>query len=762
MAHQRDQLRRLWRADSDSALLTTSSPSPASAAQSLTSELDLHSYFAVLVRRVWLIAGIVLAITTSVTLYVFRLPNIYEASAVVRMQQSSSSLPGEQGPNPFEAYQYFQTQVELVKDPRLIRRAVFKHGLYLDPRLVGEGGGGWRSAFRRLMGFEKPSRTPSPQGARPLALADDPNVLTPEQAAMIEADVSSIQEGLTASPLDNTTLITVRFRHTSPEFAAMVTTAVTETFISDNVKYETAGTRSTLERVAKQLAEVQTDIRLLERQRIEALSKNNLPLSEGEGSNLTGERVKVLSTQLLAAEDDRKQLEAEREAAKAAPDIWSVPRVAASKPVQEGRAQLRELSKRRTGLLQMYTAEWGQVKKLDAEIKQVQLGVEDAARQALANLDATYEAALARERKLRSAYEGENRAFDEQGRDSVELTNLNQQIETSRQLYGTLFQYQQKLELDSTDRANRVSMVSAAGRPQTPVAPSRWSRIGLAFLISLMVGVGLAIVVEQFDSKLSSVDDVTTYLSLQTLGTIPQHGRKLPTAASRRGTNEDSALRMMEDVLSPAAEAYRNLRTSLLFALHDSRPQIILVTSSRQLEGKTATSVNLSYAFAQTGAEVLIVDCDLRRPRVHKHFALPDGPGLTDYLIGEAKIDDLLFSHSEYPRLWVLTAGGLPTNPSDYLNSAKMRRLLEQMRNRFAYIVIDSPPVLPFADAPLLSTMADATLIVVNSRRTSRRVVRRVKERLLQVGSPVLGVVLNYTDAEEKNSYYYYRKEESL
>lgn len=747
---------RLRPAYIDSRLLTTHAAPPAGVASPPPPEPDLRYYLAVLVRRSWLIGGVVLVLTTSAALYVFRLPNIYESSAVLRMQQTGSSLPGEQGPNSFEAYQYFQTQTELLKNPHLIRRAVLKHRLYLDPRLPGADDRDWLSPFRRLAGAAPPSH-PLP----PHALADDPGDLTPEQAAMLEPYVSFIQQEMVASPRENTSLVTVSFRHVSPEAAALVTAAVTETFVSDNVKFETAGMRAALERVGRQIAEIQTAIQQLEQQRIGLLSANNLPLTAGQGHNLTDERVKLLSAQLLAAEDERKRLEAEREAAEAAPDIWSIPQVAASRPVQEGRAQLRALSKRREGLLQTYTAEWPEVKRLDAEIRQLEAEVEAGAREALANLKTGYEAARARERKLRSAYEQETGASNDQSRGSMELTNLNQKIDTSRQLYSMLFQYQKKLELDSTDRGTSVSLVSPASHPQAPVAPARWSRIGLTFLLSLFVGGGLALLVEHIDAKLSSVEDVVAHLALQTLGAIPSHQRKLPPARGRRrGEEEGSALRMMEDARSPTAEAYRNLRTSLLFAAPDQEPQIILVTSSQQLEGKTTTAINLAYAFAQAGAEVLIVDCDLRRPRVHRHFGLPDGPGVTDYLTGEAKVEDLLFTHRECPSLKVLTAGAMPTNPSDYLNSAEMRELLERVRRRFAYVVIDSPPAIPFADAPLLSTLADATLIVVNSRRTNRRAVKRVKERLLQLGSPLLGVVLNNAEPEAKHSYYYYRKEE--
>lgn len=736
-------------------LAITRSPSQDVAAL-IRSEPDLRHYVGIMVRRIWIIIAVVVVTSAAVTLYALRLPNIYMSTAVLRLKSpGEGNTSGQIAMNSYADYQYFQTQIELLRNPNLIRRAVLRHHLYLDPRLLGANGGNRRS---QLAGVASLSQSSSPNASD---VPDEPEDLTPQQALMLEPYVSSIQQGLAVSQKPDTTLINVSFSHTDSECAARVTTAITDTFIRENIKFETTGLRSALQEAGRQVTEIQGTIQQLEQQRIQLLRDNKLPLVEGQGRNLIGERLGQLSAQLLGAESERTKLEADCEAATLSSNIWSVPQIATNKAVQDERANLLGLEKRRLLLLQTYTDQWPEVKKLDFEIAQSKLRVETAGREALEDLKATYQMALIRERKLREAYEHESRAANDQSRNSIELTNVNQKIETSRQLYASLLQYQKKLELDSTGRGNNASLVSPALPSVSPVASSRWINVGVIILMSLSAGIGLAFLIEQFDSRLSSVDDVTTHLALQTVGMIPFHQRSaLMGLLRRRRMSGTSALSMIEDTLSPAAEAFRNLRTSLVFGSQSAGPRIILITSGRQFEGKTTTSVNLAYAFAQTGADVLLIDCDLRGPQVHSHFGLSNDLGLTDCLTRDVDIDRLLFSHVEYSSLKVLTAGTMAANPSDFLNSGGMRELLERMRTRFAYVVIDSPPAIPFADAPLLSTMADATLVVVNSRRTSRRTVKRVKERLLQVGSSVSGVVLNYVESEKTDSYYYYRTSE--
>jgi capsular exopolysaccharide synthesis family protein len=211
---------------------------------------------------------------------------------------------------------------------------------------------------------------------------------------------------------------------------------------------------------------------------------------------------------------------------------------------------------------------------------------------------------------------------------------------------------------------------------------------------------------------------------------------------------------MIDDVRSPIAESYRHLRTSLLLSSAGQPPKTILVTSSQPSEGKTTTAINTAFMLAQTGAEVLIIDCDLRRPRLHAHFEVPNTRGLTNWLSGETDLDQLLQTYDKRSNLKLLTSGPVPPNPAELLGSDEMRKLLAILSERFGHIVLDSPPAISFTDASILSTMVDGVVLVVHGGRSSRAVVRRAKQQLLDVGAHIFGVVLNNVKLETQDYYY--------
>jgi capsular exopolysaccharide synthesis family protein len=217
---------------------------------------------------------------------------------------------------------------------------------------------------------------------------------------------------------------------------------------------------------------------------------------------------------------------------------------------------------------------------------------------------------------------------------------------------------------------------------------------------------------------------------------------------------ETTALALIDDVRSPVAEAYRHLRTSLLLSSAGQPPRTILVTSSQPSEGKTTTAVNTAVMLAQTGADVLIVDCDLRRPRIHAHFGVANVRGVTNYLSGDSNLESVMQPYDKLPNLKLMTSGPVPPNPAELLGSDEMRKLVTALSERFTHVVIDSPPAISFTDAAILSTLVDGVMLVVHGGKSSRAVVRRAKQQLLDVGAHIFGIVLNNVKLESHEYYY--------
>jgi len=318
-------------------------------------------------------------------------------------------------------------------------------------------------------------------------------------------------------------------------------------------------------------------------------------------------------------------------------------------------------------------------------------------------------------------------------------------------------------------RPNNISIVDYAIVPDYPVGPARTRSVMLAFVLALAFGVGLALFLEYLDDTVHSTDDVERSLRLPALAVIPAMGgsaarRRLLTAPNsiqkRNGANGNPELLLNVNGRSALAESYRQLRTSVLLSTAGRAPKTLLVTSSLPGEGKTTTAVNTAISLAQTGANVLIIDADMRRPRLRSIFDLPEREGLSSILSSEMKPEAMLDAISKDPTtgLHLLTSGPIPPNPAELLGSDQMRKLIAVLGVPFTHIVIDSPPISSFTDGVLIASMVDGVLLVVHGGKSSRGVVRRSRQLLLDVGAKIFGVVLNNVSIRSHDYYYYYQR----
>ena len=727
-----------------------------------TEQADLRHYFAVILKRKWLVISVVVIITTLVAIYMYQQPSVYEAETMLRIERRNESFLRAKDIviNTASDPVYWQTQLKLLENPQLMRQIVLTLDLQDNPAFFGTPArNGLLPALRRIFSSEKPAPVKVEKHVENFAETDVEN-LTAEQRALMAPYVNTLLANLTIEPVTGTNLVKLRFSHTDPEIAMKVTDTLAQLFIYNDVKRETLGSQNASLQLARQIADLQLAIRRQEEERLNYMRNHELPLGNVKGQNLTVERLGTLSSQLLAAENERHNLQSAYEAAKKATDVWSVPAVQENQSVQELRTQIRDLEQKRAALLAKYTAEWPGVIEVDEQIKRLKEDLNRSPYEIINAMGARYEAALAREAKLRRAYEQERNAANQQSLSEISLNDLNQKLETNKQLYNTLFQRQKELELDSTDWSYNIAIATPSELPLAPVGPPRTRNIAISFLLSLGVGIGLALLLQRLDDTLRSAEEVASYTQLPMLTVIPAMRAQRPSLRSRllepNKGGGSSALALIEDARSPITEAYRHLRTSLLFSSNLHPPKSLLVTSGQPMEGKTTTAINTAVIFAQTGADVLLLDCDLRRPRVHAHFNLPNGPGLAECLSGEADVAAALHPYDKLPNLQVITSGRVPSNPAELLGSEEMRLFLSRMSERFTHIIIDSPPTISFTDAVILSTLVDGVMIVVHAGKSSRSAVQRVRQQFFNIGAHVYGTILNNAKLESRDYYYNY------
>ncbi len=745
-------------------------------------EMHLRDYWRTIRKRLWLIIGLALIVSTIAALRQAKEPDVYQARARVQVDTESYSpaLGASKGnayyvDNSYMDPEYFNTQVQILTSPTLLRRVAKTLDLEHNRSFL-DGPVDNRSTLQSLLGvlgFKKakqPAKDTSlvlPDTTAPMLSSMTSAVDEPAEIERLTPYVDSLQGMLEVEQVKKTRLIDLRANHTDPAVAAKVVNATADAFALWNLEVKTRTNSVTGTYLQKRIAELQSQIRNGEEQLLNYAQSHEI-LSLDASQNTVVERLAGLNKELLEAENDRSLAEAAYRTS-LVPGAAEANAEVSDKQVGDLKTHLAELRQKRAQLLLTDTEESPEVKDVTLQIATLEKQLEDTRGSAKkiinTNLESNYRKALDREKTLRESFSKQRAETVAQNQAAINYNILKQEIETNKGLLDGLMQRSKENDVTMAGTPNNIHVVDYAAIPKGPFGPQRTQAVMLALVLAIAFGVALALFLEYLDDTLKSPSDIENGLRLPSLAIIPIAGkpapRFLPIFRALQRTNGNGSgpeLLINASGLSLQSEAYKHLRTSILLSTAGRAPKSLLVTSSVPAEGKTTTVVNTATVLAQTGAQVLVIDADMRRPRLHQVFGLSNNDGLSAILSSDMTEADVLSKINKFrdTNIYLLSSGAIPPNPAELLGSTQMKRLLDIAGETFNYIVIDSPPIASFTDGVLISSLVDGVLLVVHGGKTSRQVVKRTRQMLHEIGAKIIGVVLNKADVRSSDYYYYH------
>ncbi len=756
------------------------------AASQVNEKQQLGEFLSLLRKRWYLIVGLVVLVTTIVIVYEARKPDYYTAVARVQVNSEmnpaagggASSIVLNQGGDPA----YFTTQLQILEGSGMLRRVVKTLDLENNPTFFSPDRSTQTGLGQNVLRMFGLGTAPANETVGQLKTSEEkkelkvaPNTDLDSQAEELAPYVNFLKSGLSVQPVTDrrtaspqTRLIEIKFTHFNPQTATKVVNAIGDTYVLQNLERKVESNTNASDFLQKRVAELQSEIRSGE-ERLINYAKNNQILTLDSSQNTVVQRLSDLNTKLSQAESDRITAEAALRAA------MQNPMAGATAESRDARTtgletQLSTLKQQLEQLRVEYTDEWPDVIKVKQQIAAIERELQTSRKRStdtqIASLEQTYREAFNRERELRSNFEGQRSTVLNQNEAAINYRIIQQEIDTNKSLLDNLLQRSRETEVILNGTPNNVHVVDRALVPRSPEGPERTKNVFLAFFVSLLGGIGLVFALNWLDDTIRPSDDFEMLLGSPVIGMIPGASTGLAkrllgprtNGHARIGKNEYNIQNFEKPLVS---EAFHQLRTSLLLSTAGGAPETLLVTSGEQFEGKTLTSLNLAKSLAQLGHKVLLVDADLRCPKMHLLTNVSNAQGLSNLLTARNASERLIegvIRKDVAEGLDLLPSGPTVPNPANLFGSVEMQELMKKLSTSYSHVVIDSPPVLYFADSVILSTCVDGVVLIARANYSSRSVLAKATKRLQEVRANLVGIVVNdvpMSNYQYRDSLYY-------
>ena len=707
-------------------------------------------YLSIMRRHMWPALTLMVVVSSMGLIRAYKAAPVYEASVKILVErQTPRVMRFEDVIQPNAAWwgqEYYRTQEELVRSRAVLElaleepaiRAIFEYqpGAPTSPSLS--------TLIRRTIA----------------AVLGTPPVTPAEPWERLQASVQ-------ARHANETQFITVYAFSGNAQRAADIANAVAKAFVRYHMLRRMEVSNDVFLYIEDQKNKEERALRESE-ERLQAFREETRisSLETSDSEHPVVKRLGLLNDELTETQLQRIELEAQSRVIRSVLDsknlsvsaagesLFSIPAVKADATIDQLRTSLVATEGERGTLAEVYGPEHPRMQAILARMTTLQEKLKSALDSVGASLAAQEQMLRDKERALSEQYEEQNRLALGLARESLAYQRILNEVNRHQKLYEVLVERMREVELSSDYTRTNVEIVEQASLPKAPSAPNKPRMAMMSLFMALLLGIGLAFLLEHADDTVRTPDDLEIRVGVPVLGFVPE-------ISARKDVESKTAYRAIVSALEPSSsiiEAYRNIRTSLFFAGPAEECRVLLITSGGPGDGKTTTACNLALVIAQSGKRVLLVDGDFRRPMIHKNFNLDNTQGLSNVLVGECTLEQAVQKSVHdvniIENLDILTAGPTPPNPTELMESPAMRKLMNEFRGQYDRIIVDTPPVLFVSDASILSSTSDGVILVVRANRHTRAHAIRARKQLQKVNGRIVGGILNHVRVPKFGHHY--------
>lgn len=707
--------------------------------------VDLRDYLDVILRRKWLVLTFVVVVFFSTLVFSLTQEPVFKATGSLEVQPKAPQVTKFKDlvANELRAQEYIQTQTQLLQNKLLAEKLIKELGLKQNPAFNPKAGSkdkdpgllaSVKSTVKGWLNLNQQAHSSSNPGSEEMGKLKEQKAL--EQKLL---------ENLQITPRRETNLVDVTFSSTEPALIPKVVNNLMKEFIDWRMQKRIESSKTANKQLEQQVQEARIQLEEA-RKKLNQYAHRAGIVSLDSKLNQIYKQMENINQALAKAEKERIIAEARYRQAKRS-DLQSLPQVVDNELIQELRKEYAQLQGNYQELLSTYKPGYPKMKNLKARMEDIRERIQEEENRILNSLRNTYLSAKETEESLQEKYEESKKLAMKLNDKATQYKILQQEVQTNKQIYQSLLDRSKEIHASVGTGLSNIQIVSEAERPLMPYKPKIPRNLLLALVIGSMGGVGSAFFLEYLDNTIKKVDEVSDRFGIPVLGVVPKaedmDQEALDSLVTQHPKNNFS-------------EAIRTTRTAIQLSSFDEQAKSLVITSTAPGEGKTTLSLNLAQSFSVQEEKVLLLECDLRKPRLHKKIKTKGRPkGLSQYLNGICELKEIV--HQVQEQFYIIPSGPVPPNPAELLASTKMHQFVDKLHGYFDRIIIDSPPFSGFADALILSRQANGIILTLTLGETQKEALRIFRKSLHNVQANLLGAVINKFHVSFRYGGYYNR-----